>query len=321
MFDEQAVADGSLERKLKPEAGIVVALDGAVDFVRLVNTQNGWGFGKLWLKKHRIVVPFVGLVEELYTGADIHLEGLWVQHAKFGWQVKAQLVEVVLPEDGAGVIAWLCHRMPDVGPLRAERLVQRFPPPELWRILEEEPERAAEVEGIGSVVAGSIADSYRLWKFEREQFTALAEFKLKPEQIRAAVQTWGAMACKTIEANPYALQELDGIGFKEADAIARRNGVKKIDPRRIVAGFGEATRLSERDGHTCRGRKKLCSIASSADVLNLGPQRVLPLFDAAVEAGVIVSGSAGIYRPATFAAEDTIAECISALLDPEGANR
>ena len=102
MFDQHPI-DANLERKLKPEAGIVASLDGAIDFVRLVNAHNGWGFGKLWLKKHRLIVPFVGLVEELYEGADVHLEGPWVQHSKFGWQVKAQLVEVVLPEDGAGL--------------------------------------------------------------------------------------------------------------------------------------------------------------------------------------------------------------------------
>lgn len=309
-----------LVRKLEPKAGQKASLVGVVDFVRIVNEQNGWGFAKLYLKKERVIVPIVGTIEELYEGADAEISGLWIEHPRFGWQVKTERILLALPSTGEGVVAWLCHRMPDVGPVRARRLVGHYPPPQLWDVMEGEPEKLEEVDGIGPQIAQQIIAAYHVWKYEREQFTALAQFGLRPEQIRAAVNAWGRNSVETVMANPYALRQLQGIGFKQADAIARKMGIKKVDPRRVFAGLAYAAEMQEREGHTCQSKKKLCSIACSADVLGLRPKFVVPLFDDAVAAGEVTELRGFFYRPAMARAESDLAARVLGLLDPEGAN-
>jgi len=325
MFNHKAAAtydDGQddLVRKLSPKVGARVELKGSMDFVRVVNEQNGWGFAKLYMNAKRVLVPIVGIVEDLYEGADVEIGGLWAEHNRFGWQVKTDRIVLALPSDGDGAIAWLCHRMPDIGPVRARRLVGHYPPPGLWDVLENDVQNLEEVAGIGAVLAEQLVNTYRVWKHEREQFTALAQFGLRPEQIRSAVDAWGSKAVETVDANPYALRRLKGIGFKQADAIARKMGVKKIDARRIHAGLAYAAELQEREGHTCQSEKKLCSIAASSDVLGLRTKYVLPCFKTAVANGELIERRGLFYRPEMARAEADLAARVIGLIDPEGAN-
>ncbi|MCB0060318.1 MAG: hypothetical protein KDE45_24930, partial [Caldilineaceae bacterium] len=157
-------------------------LVGKVDHVRVVNTDDGWGFGKLYVRNR--VVSFTGGVADLYEGCDARVQGTWQEHANYGWQVRARLVTLEVPDTAAGARAWLMHRFDDIGHVTATALVTTFPPPELWDVIENHPERLQEVHGIGEARATSIGHAYSVWKHEREQFEALADLGLKPGQIR-----------------------------------------------------------------------------------------------------------------------------------------
>lgn len=303
-------------KSLNPSAGGTAELQGEVLNTRLINESSGWGFGALLTKKGR--VNFTGIVEDLYEGADIELLGTWTEHPSFGWQVKAERFTVRMPSTGAGVAAWLCHRMSDVGPVRANRLVAMIPPPELWDVLVEgDIERLTTVPGIGEQIAQQICSAYVTWKHERVQFAALAQFGLRPEQIRDAALRWGAEAAVKIEADPYVLQQLPRISFKQADAIARKMDVKRLDVRRVCAGLKEAAHVQERSGHTGQTQRKLVSIAASADVLNVRSKNVAPHFEEALDRGHLTEQHGLFFRPVTANAENSIAEAIAGLLDAE----
>lgn len=307
-----------LVAKLEPKERAKVELKGSVDFVRVVNEQNGWGFARIF-HPAKVQVPVTGIVEDLYEGADVELGGIWVKHSRFGWQIKLERVLLCLPTHDDGVVAWLAYRMPDVGPVRARAIVRAYPVPELWGVLENEPEMLTSVDGIGPAIAEGIARAYTVWKFEREQFAKLAGFGLKPEQIRAAVHEWGGEAAAKIEVDPYITRALPGIGFKAADAIARNMGMKKIDPRRIVAGLGYAAELLEREGHTCHRAKKLMSTACGPDVLGLRPKYVTPVFKQAVQERELIEDHRKLYyRPVMARAEGRAFDRLAELVSPEG---
>jgi len=318
-FVEDAEVD-PVKRAFSPKAGDAIALQGVIDSVRQVNPSTGWGFGRLYIKEKRIAVPFTGDVQDAYEGADVQLAGTWMEHRKFGWQLKATAVQVELASTANGVAAWLAHRMPDVGPVIAGRLVTHFDTDELWDVIENASHRLREVDGLGEHLEHGIVEAYAVFKHEREQFAGLAALGLKPPQIRAAIRLWAADALLTITDNPYVLMQLPGVGFKQADAIAMRNGMKRADPRRIHAGLVLAAVTGERDGHTCHRENKLTSIACGKDLLSLAPRLVRPHFASAVKAGLLKQASTGFYLPATLQAELDIADGVAALLDPERAN-
>ena len=93
-----------------------------------------------------------------------------------------------LSSDQYGVRAWLEEHFPDIGPVRSAAIVSAFPPPGLWEIVEKTPSRLEEVEGIGPILAGQIAQTYELVKSTRELYVQLADYGLRSEYIRDAAR-------------------------------------------------------------------------------------------------------------------------------------
>lgn len=301
---------------MMPEVGKEVSVQGSIDDVRVVNDSDGWGFGKLYSPAQGSV-SFTGVVNECYEGAKATIKGSWVEHPRFGWQIKAKLVVLEVPETGHGARAWLAHRFDDIGPVLAARIVSAFPPPELWRVLEEEPQRLLEVEGVGEVRLERICSAYVTWAAEREQFEQLAMLGLTPAQIRKAVDRWRTAAHETIAANPYVLQDLPGIGWRQADQIARKQGIGRHDPRRLGAGLVEALRIREREGDTCCTSKGLRATAAGVEILGVSVLVLRERWAEASEASGLVEVDDHWYRPTMAAAEQRVAGTVRALLAPE----
>lgn len=303
-----------IERVFKPEHKAAVSLQGEIHKVTVFNVGDGWGFGECYISDKRLLISFTGIVDSLYPDARVKLSGRWDRHKKYGWQIKMEICEVLEPTTQDGVYAWLIHRMPEVGPMRAREIIRLFPPPKIWDVLADDPAQLAEVQGLSVERAAEIGRAYEHWRFEREQFAELAELGLKPLQIKDAVKRWRGEAADKVREDPYCLRLLPAFGWKATDAIARKMGVKRADPRRVRAGLGYATERRERDGHCASSDKKLMSVAGSADILGLSPRHVVPHLDGALEAGDIVRFSAGLYRPETFKAEQTVAEDVARLV-------
>lgn len=294
------------------EDGKAVDLRGTVEQVRVFNEGDGWGFGKLFTKGRTIA--FTGLVGALYEGGDVRVQGVWQEHPRFGWQIKARLLVSEVPDTAFGARAWLEHRFHDIGPVLSGRLVAAFPPPELWRVIEEEPTKLLAVEGVGQVRLDAIAQAYQAWAFEREQFEALAALSLSPAQIQKAVARWGREARALITENPYILMDLPGVGWKFADAAARKLGIKRADDRRVVAGLVYAMLCRERDGHTCGSAKGLRAAAAGVDILSLPIGKVAASWDSVLERRALIEAHGAFYRPETLRREQALARGIAALL-------
>ena len=266
--------DGQLVRVLRPASGEMVDLAGSIEFCRTVNTGSGWGFGKLWVTEHKLTVSFTGIVSQTYETANVTIRGRWKEHQEYGWQIEAGAIIVDLPEDQIGVRMWLEEHFPDIGPVRASAIVRTFPGPELWQVIESQPERLEEVEGIGPVLAKQIVTTYEFVKAERDVYIGLVDYGLKATQVRDAVRRWGKKTLELLKNDPYRLVELE-VPFKQVDQLGMRNGIKRDDPRRIAAGYHYAMQRIENDGHTCTSLKALQSVVASVDVLGIRLQNVI----------------------------------------------
>lgn len=178
----------------------------------------------------------VGTLMNPQVGQRLTFTGHFTQHAKYGRQFQFSSVTEEIPATEAGLIAYLSSRLiKGMGPDLAERVVKTFGA-DTVRILDKEPERLAEVRGIGPKNLETIVSS---WK-ENRSLSELMQF-LQPHGISAAYgvriyKEYGSSAISKVRENPYRLaMDIRGIGFLTADEIARKLGVDMQSPLRMQA--------------------------------------------------------------------------------------
>lgn len=226
---------------------------------------------------HTVVGQACGVSE----GDHVDIEGERTEHPKYGPQLKAKTMSVAVPEDASGVVSWIASRCPGIGPVRARELVERFGVAELWRVLEQEPARLCEVKGITEERSREIAAAYAAHRGERDRMVFFRRFGLTDYQIGAIVAAWGTEAEERLKSDPYSvIDHVDGFGFKKADALAQRLGVKRDAPGRIRAAIFFLLDDASHAGHVYVGQGRL--IAMAADLLELTEEDVareaFPLF-------------------------------------------
>ncbi|MCP1674626.1 exodeoxyribonuclease V alpha subunit [Natronocella acetinitrilica] len=191
-----------------------------------------------------------GRLRGIEEGMDIKAQGRFVEHAKYGRQLQADLI---LPEmqDLEGVYRYLlAGGISGVGKKLAGRIAETFGAGAL-EIIRREPERLLEIEGIGKAKAAEISAALAEQKSVEEIMTFLLGAGLETRIANRIHRELGDQALSHIKANPYILAGIAGIGFATADDIARSLGIAPDAPARIEAGLeyvvSEAMR---RAGHT-----------------------------------------------------------------------
>jgi exodeoxyribonuclease V alpha subunit len=205
-------------------------------------------------------VTVTGALADVQPGEVIDVRGEFRRHAKHGWQFAAEGVRVRAPVGEDALLAYL-GAVKHVGPTGAQWLLERHGP-EVLSIIDADPgARIREVPGIGPRRIGAAVDSWR----EQGALRALRLF-LDSHGVPAAVaarvyRAFGAGSIEQLQADPYALTQLDGIGFATADALARALGVPLDHPGRLDAGVLHALALAEDDGHCHLPRAELAERA------------------------------------------------------------
>jgi exodeoxyribonuclease V alpha subunit len=205
-------------------------------------------------------VTVTGALADVQPGEVIDVRGEFRRHAKHGWQFAAEGVRVRAPVGEDALLAYL-GAVKHVGPAGAQWLLERHGA-EVLSIIDADPgARIREVPGIGPRRIGAAVDSWR----EQGALRALRLF-LDSHGVPAAVaarvyRAFGAGSIEQLRADPYALTQLDGIGFATADALARALGVPLDHPGRLDAGVLHALALAEDDGHCHLPRAELAERA------------------------------------------------------------
>lgn len=223
-------------------------IKGFIEHIIYRNTDNGYTVLNLIRGEEEITC--VGFFKTMDQGETIEAEGAYTTHPVYGEQFKIEQYEIVPPDDVASMERYLgSGAVKGVGEALAARIVKRFGA-DTYRIIEEEPERLAEVKGISERKAREIAASVYEKRDAREAMTFLQKYGISNTLAIRIYEEYGMNLYGIMKENPYRLAEdIHGIGFKIADEIAAKIGIHTDSDYRIRSGILYTLMLAGGEGH------------------------------------------------------------------------
>ncbi|MBE5864629.1 MAG: ATP-dependent RecD-like DNA helicase [Lachnospiraceae bacterium] len=223
-------------------------VNGYVDHIIFQNSENGYTVMVLVSEGEEITC--VGFCKGLSQGENIAAEGEYVEHPVYGKQLKISSYRTVIPKDSASMERYLgSGAIKGIGAALASRIVKKFGD-DTFRIIEEEPERLAEIKGISMRKAQEIAMQMEEKKDLREALVYLQQYGISNTLAVKIYNTYGAEVYSVMRENPYRLAEdVSGIGFKIADEIATQIGIHTNSDYRIRSGVFYTLLQSVGEGH------------------------------------------------------------------------
>ena len=236
-------------------------LEGVIDKVVYLNEETGWSVIQLTVRGKGEVVA-VGHLFGVQPGESLALQGRWIKDPRFGKQFRADTFKTVRPSTFIGIERYLSSGMIEgIGPAMAKRLVHTFGIHTL-DVIDSEPERLREVEGIGKVRSRRIRDAWKSQSQIRDLMVFLQGHGVSATHAAKIQDRYGDDALRVAKTTPHRLaQDLHGIGFKTADKIAQHMGVAPDAPERVDAGVLHVVKQNVDAGH---GYVELSSLVESA---------------------------------------------------------
>lgn len=310
---------------------------GQIAFIKFGPSDKGWTicemdvqkvlFGQEHMKGYP-VVTVVGTIPTAKNGGAYKVGGRWEDSSRngrsYGRQIKASLVVEQIPETRAGLLSWLTS-IPGLGPVLAGRIVDHFGVKDCVKVLLESPERIGEISGIGVERTGELVAKIEERGKYRELIVWLGTLGLSHtliEKVRAYFTQKGEDPQQVITGNPYRLMELDGIGFKKADALALNLQIPPDSPFRIAAGISYGLdNACQQKGHCFIPRDEL--VSGSFEILRTMDGRVVQAvsreviertIDDMIDSGRVVDEGGGIWPKVLWLAESEVAAAVVARL-------
>lgn len=221
---------------------------GYVEHIVFRNEENGYTVFQLENEDGEITC--VGTFNFISEGEHLEIAGEYVNHAVYGTQLKVSSYAVKEPEDLISIERYLgSGAIKGVGAALAGRIVRKFKK-DTFRIIEEEPERLAEINGISERKAREIAIQVEEKKGMRKVMIYLQKYGITTALSAKIYQKYGNKVYEILEENPYKLaDDIEGIGFKTADEIAARIGIHTDSDFRIQSGIFYVLQQAMSEGH------------------------------------------------------------------------
>ena len=223
-------------------------IKGYVEHIIYRNADNGYTVLNLISDEEEITC--VGIFRAIDQGETIEAEGAYTAHPVYGEQFKIEQYQITAPDDALSMERYLgSGAIKGVGEALAARIVKRFGK-DTFRIIEEEPERLAEVKGISERKAKEIAVQVYEKRDAREAMTFLQKYGISNTLAIRIYEAYGMNLYGVMKENPYRLAEdIDGIGFRIADGIASRIGIHTDSDYRIRSGLLFTLMQAGAEGH------------------------------------------------------------------------
>ena len=224
-------------------------LTGYVEHIIYRNEENGYTVFQFVAGKEEFVL--VGSFQTIENGENLEVTGSFVEHHTYGSQFKVESYQSRLPEDTESMKRYLgSGAIKGIGPSLAEKIVKKFGM-DTFRIMEEEPERLAEIKGISERKAREIAVQAEEKKDMKEAMIFLQGYGISNTLAVKIYNTYGEGLYSMIRENPYRMSEdMHGVGFRIADEIARKAGIHTDSDYRIRSGLLYMLSLGIAEGHT-----------------------------------------------------------------------
>lgn len=294
-------------------------LTGRIERVTFHTEDTGFSVLKVRVKGLRDPVTVTGKAASVHEGETLEATGQWVTVPEYGRQFRAESIVTRAPDSREGVERFLASGLiGGIGPVYAKRLVDAFGA-DVLDIIEHTSARLEEVPGVGRKRRREIKASWERWKTVREIMVFLHQHGISTGKAVRIHRAYGDDAIGVVQRNPYQLaRDIHGIGFRTADAIARRLGMAQDSPFRIRAGLTHVLLDAAAAGHCALPRPELT--AAAARLLELpDPAPVERSLAAGIEEAEYVcetiAGTELIFPPHLARAEKEIASRLRTLAD------
>lgn len=303
-----------------------IKLRGTVTDITYRNDVNGYTVFTLDIGEEEITV--VGAAPDVREHDTVEAMGELTYHSVYGRQFKADSCYATVPETVDDLYHYLSSgAIWGVGEATARAIVERFKE-KSFEILENYPERLAEIRGISSAKAKKIGEEYKRQFTVRSLLISLSGLGLTTRESLLAFENFGTAAKEMVESDPYSLCEAEnGVSFERAEQIAESLPVAPSNDRRIEAGIIHIIRYNLNNGHTCIPLSKMFTPASG--LLSESREKIEEIIYSLVENKRLIlktiNGREYLFIPEVYHAEMGIARRIQVLLkyppeDPENVN-
>ena len=261
-------------------------LAGYVEHIIYRNADNGYTVLNLVSGEEEITC--VGIFSAIAEGENMEASGDYTDHPTYGKQFKVESFEEKAPEDEEAIERYLgSGAIRGIGLALAARIVRRFKA-DTFRIIEEEPERLAEVKGISERKAMEIADQVNEKRDLRQAMIFLQQYGITMNLAVKVYQQYGQEVYGIIRENPYRLaDDIEGVGFRTADEIAVRVGIRMDSDFRIRSGILYVLLQASTEGHTYLPEEELTR--RTGQLLEVGEEQIEKQYmDLAIERKIIM---------------------------------
>ncbi len=213
-------------------------LSGSIERVTFHSEESGFCVLRVKAKGHRDLITVVGKAISVTPGEFIDCSGQWVNNREYGLQFQADQLRAILPSTQEGMEKYLGSGLiKGIGPCFAKRLMRAFGEG-VFDVIEKNPERLKEVQGIGQSRSDKIIASWSEQKVIRDIMVFLQSYGVGTQRAVRIYKTYGQNAIDIVRENPYRLAlDIRGIGFKTADSLAVKLGIPKDSIMRAEAGI------------------------------------------------------------------------------------
>ncbi len=230
----------------KAEANI----HGSVEKIVFRNDENGFSVIRVKVQGNKELITVVGNIVNISVGEAISATGCWFNDTKYGMQLRADTIVLVLPTTVIGIKKYLSSGLiKGIGAHFAEKVVSKFG---LYTIdiIENNPERLTEIDGIGVVRAKLISKSWQDNKLIRDLMIFLQGHGISGSLASKIFRRYQQQSLNILKEDPYRLvKDIKGIGFLTADKIAMNLGVEYNSPKRAQAAVSYILSEASSSGH------------------------------------------------------------------------
>ena len=289
-------------------------LEGSVEQIVFCNEDNGYTVCDMALEDD--IVTVCGIMPMLCEGDRLCVYGKWVHSAKYGRQFSVEQYERVMPADIASMLRYLSSRaIKGIGPKTAAKIIEEFGE-DSFDVIENHPEWLANIKGISTKVALAASESFKEQAGIRSAMMFFREYFGASTTVRI-YKKWGSSSVDIAKKNPYRLcNEIEGIGFERADALANSLGLQNDNFDRIMSGLSYVLiKSASYNGHVCLPREKLCE--AGAELLEVSTEETDRAISELIRMGrfkYVLQGEAQmIYLAEAYDEEKYVAEKLTLL--------
>ena len=251
-------------------------LEGMVDSVIYHNDENG--FTVFTVRAENTddfdeITTCTGFLSAPVEGEMLKLAGNFVQNPRYGLQLSVTRVERTRPNSLAGIERYLSSGViKGIGARTAKLIVAKFGE-DTFDIIENDPAKLVQIKGISLKKALTFAESFHAQGDQRQVMLFLQNYGISAAFAMKIYKRYKEETIELVKANPYRLaDDIDGIGFKTADAIAHKLGMDKGARERVSAGVRYCLWEAAGEGHTCIPAPQL--VRHAAELLYTSPELI-----------------------------------------------